>query len=132
VGTGLLDNPARLENGCYRARNTQRSQNTRQEILSEMRRRNMRAERPYKSQLVNELVELFGYHRNAALRALRPKPVVARALRPGSASGILAGETAAAAQGDLAGGVHTRVRISFLRAGETADEGQPSSMPLTR
>jgi len=55
------------------------SQNTRQEVLSQMRRRYLRAGRPYKSQLVTELVELFGYHRKAALRALRPKPVVPRA-----------------------------------------------------
>lgn len=54
--------------------NTQMSQNTRQEVLVQMRRRYARAGRPFKSQLVNELVELFGYHRKAALRALRPKP----------------------------------------------------------
>ena len=59
--------------------NTQMSQITRQEILSQMRRRYLRAGRPYKSQLVTELVELFGYHRKAALRALRPKPPVPRA-----------------------------------------------------
>jgi hypothetical protein len=58
---------------------TEMSQNTRQEVLSQMRRRYLRAGRPYKSQLVSELVELFGYHRKAALRALRPKPVLARA-----------------------------------------------------
>jgi hypothetical protein len=44
-----------------------------------MRRRYLRAGRPYKSRRVTELVELFGYHRKAALRALRPKPVLARA-----------------------------------------------------
>jgi hypothetical protein len=55
------------------------SQNTRPEVLSQMRRRYLRAGRPYKSQRVTELVELFGSHRKAALRALRPKPVRARA-----------------------------------------------------
>jgi hypothetical protein len=55
------------------------SQNTRQEVLLQMRRRYWRAGRRYKSQLVTELVERFGYHRKAALRALRPKPVLARA-----------------------------------------------------
>ena len=44
-----------------------------------MRRRYLRAGRHYKSQLVTELVELFGYHRKAAPRALRPKPVLLRA-----------------------------------------------------
>lgn len=58
--------------------NTQMSQNTRQEVLVQMRRRYVRAGRKFKSQLVNELVELFGYHRKAALRALRPRPLVPR------------------------------------------------------
>jgi hypothetical protein len=55
------------------------SQKTRQEVLSQMRRRYLRAGRPYKSQRVTELVELFGDHRKAALRALRSKPPVPRA-----------------------------------------------------
>ncbi len=59
--------------------NTRRSQNTRQEVLAQMRRRYARAGRPFKSQLVNELVELFGYHRKAALRARWPRPAVERA-----------------------------------------------------
>jgi hypothetical protein len=59
--------------------NTQMSQNTRQEVLLQMRRRYLRAGRNYKSQLVTEMVELFGYHRKAALRALRPKVPVPRA-----------------------------------------------------
>jgi hypothetical protein len=54
--------------------NTQMNPNTRQEVLVQMRRRYARAGRNYKSQLVTELVELFGYHRKAALRALRPRP----------------------------------------------------------
>jgi len=44
-----------------------------------MRRRYLRAGRPYKSQLVTEPVELFGCHRKAALRALQPKAPVLRA-----------------------------------------------------
>jgi len=55
------------------------SPNTRQEVLTQMRWRYLRAGRPYKSQRVTELVELFGSHRKGALRALRPKPVLARA-----------------------------------------------------
>jgi len=59
--------------------NTQMSQDTRQEIISQMRRRYLRAGRHYKSQLVSQRVELFGYHRKAALRVLRSKPVLPRA-----------------------------------------------------
>ena len=59
--------------------NTQMSQNTRQEVLSQMRRRYLRAGRNYKAQLLDQLVELFGYHRKAAVRALRPKSVAATA-----------------------------------------------------
>ena len=44
-----------------------------------MRRRYLRAGRPYKSQRVTKLVELFGYPLKAALRALRPKAPVPRA-----------------------------------------------------
>jgi hypothetical protein len=55
------------------------SQNTRQEVLSQMRRRYLRAGRYYKSQRITELVELFGSHRKAAQRAQWPKPVLARA-----------------------------------------------------
>jgi hypothetical protein len=40
--------------------NTQMSQNTRQEVLYQMRRRYLRAGRRYKSQRVTQLVELFG------------------------------------------------------------------------
>jgi len=59
--------------------NTEMSPNTRQEVLRQMRRRYLHAGRRYKSQLVTELVEYFGYHRKAAVRALRPKPVLVRA-----------------------------------------------------
>jgi hypothetical protein len=48
-------------------------------MLVQMRRRYARAGRPFKSQLVNELVELFSYHRKAALRALRSRPAVVQA-----------------------------------------------------
>lgn len=59
--------------------NTQMSPKTRQEVLIQMRRRYLRAGRSYKAQLLDELVDLFGYHRKAAVRALRPKPTLARA-----------------------------------------------------
>lgn len=51
------------------------SQITRQEILEKKRHRYERAGKKHKSQIVDELVELFGYHRKAALRALRPKAI---------------------------------------------------------
>jgi hypothetical protein len=89
------------------------SQKTRQEVLSQMRRRYLRAGRRYKPQLVSQLVELFGYHRKAVLRALRPKSVLARApFARGRPPGIRAGATAAAAQGHLAGGPPTLWRAS--------------------
>ena len=87
------------------------SQITRQEVLSQMRRRYLRAGRPSKSQRVTELVELFGSHRKAALCALRLKPVVARALRSRSVRGILAGKTAEATQGQLAEGGFFRSQL---------------------
>lgn len=59
--------------------NPQMSPNTRQEVLLQMRRRYLRAGRNYKAQLLDELVELFGYHRKAAVRALRPRPAPAPA-----------------------------------------------------
>ena len=59
--------------------NTQMSPKTRQEVLMEMRRRYVRAGRRYKAQLLNELVQLFGYHRKAAVRALQPKPAAVAA-----------------------------------------------------
>src|SRR5687768_2645663 len=66
--------------GVTEAINPQMSQNTRQEILIQMRRRYQRAGRKYKAQLLDELVELFGYHRKAAVRALQCKPTPARAV----------------------------------------------------
>jgi hypothetical protein len=57
----------------------QMSPNTRQEVLLPMRRRYLRAGRTHKARLLDELVELFGYHRKAAVRALRPRPALARA-----------------------------------------------------
>jgi hypothetical protein len=52
------------------------SQITRQEVLVQKRDRYARAGKEYKTKIINELVELFGYHRKAAIRALRPRPVI--------------------------------------------------------
>lgn len=47
------------------------SQNTRKEILAKLRRHYQTAGREYKRKLLNQAQELLGYHRKAAIRALR-------------------------------------------------------------
>lgn len=56
--------------------NTKMSQITRSEVLAKKRDRYARAGREHKTKIIDELVELFGYHRKAAVRALRPRPVM--------------------------------------------------------
>ena len=51
------------------------SQKTRKEILTKMRRRYGSAGKEHKRTLLDQAQELFGYHRKAAIRALRAKPV---------------------------------------------------------
>jgi len=53
--------------------NTQMSEMTRQEVLVRKRERYVRAGKEHKGKIIDELVELFGYHRKAAIRALRPR-----------------------------------------------------------
>lgn len=53
------------------------SQNTRTEVLAKKRDRYARAGKEHKTKIINELVELFGYHRKAAIRALQSRPVIA-------------------------------------------------------
>jgi hypothetical protein len=74
---GLLGRPPLTQKGCYRAMNTQMSQITRQEVLAKKRERYARAGQEHKTKILDELVELFGYHRKAAVRALRPRVPVA-------------------------------------------------------
>ena len=50
------------------------SQITRQEVLAQKRLRYVRAGREHKKRILDELMELFGYHRKAAIRALRAQP----------------------------------------------------------
>ena len=57
--------------------NTKMSQITRQEVLVAQRDRYARAGKEHKTKIINELVELFGYHRKAAIRALQLRPVIA-------------------------------------------------------
>src|SRR5262249_22443741 len=46
------------------------SEITRKEVLAKLRRRYAAAGQEYKGKLIDEAVELFGYHRKAAIRAL--------------------------------------------------------------
>src|ERR1039458_6363604 len=55
---------------------TQMSQITRAEVLAQKRDRYARAGKEHKNKIITELVELFGYHRKAAIRALRQRPKV--------------------------------------------------------
>jgi hypothetical protein len=50
------------------------SQITRQEVLERKRWRYRHAGKEHKTKIIDELVELFGYHRKAAIRALRSRP----------------------------------------------------------
>ena len=51
------------------------SQTTRIEVLEKLRRRYKAAGAQYKSKLLDQAVQLLGYHRKAAIRALRRKTV---------------------------------------------------------
>ena len=55
--------------------NTQMSEITRQEVLAKKRDRYARAGREHKAKILDEVVELFGYHRKSAIRALRAEPI---------------------------------------------------------
>src|SRR5512143_660095 len=50
------------------------SQQSKSEVLGQLRRQYRRAGHDYKCQLINQAVQLLGYHRKAAIRALRHKP----------------------------------------------------------
>ena len=45
------------------------------EVLEKLRGRYARAGQEHKAQIINPVVELFGYHRKAAIRVLRDKPL---------------------------------------------------------
>jgi len=60
-----------LKKGVTQAMHPKMSQQTRQEVLHKLRGRYARAGLPHKSVLIDQVVELFGYHRKAAIRALR-------------------------------------------------------------
>ena len=54
------------------------SHQTKQEVLAKLRRPYGKAGRSYKAQLLDQAVTLFGYHRKAAIRALRGRPAPPR------------------------------------------------------
>lgn len=61
------------------------SQNTRKEVLQKLRKQYAKAGRKYRCQLLDQAVELLGYHRKSALRALRrdqPKGMADPVSRP--------------------------------------------------
>ena len=60
------------------------SQNTRKEVLNKLRRRYGRAGQEYKKKLLDQAQELLGYHRKAAIRALRAVETVRQ---PGNTGG---------------------------------------------
>jgi hypothetical protein len=51
---------------------------TKKEVLAKMRDRYRRAGTQHKTQILDQLQELFGYHRKAAIRALHPAPAPPR------------------------------------------------------
>jgi hypothetical protein len=54
------------------------SQQTKREVLAKLRRSYAQAGLVYKRQLLDQAVSLLGYHRKAAIRALRARPAVLR------------------------------------------------------
>ena len=62
------------------------SQTTKNQVLSQLRRRYVVAGREHKRKLLIQAVELLGYHRKAAIRALRARPkapIQSSCLNPG-------------------------------------------------
>jgi hypothetical protein len=55
------------------------SQLTRKEVLAKLQKHYVRAGMEYKTKLINQAVELFGYHRKAAIRALGRPAILAKA-----------------------------------------------------
>lgn len=56
------------------------STRTKDEVMKKLRRRYLTAGREHKRKLIGEAVALLGYHRKAAIRALRKRPAAARTL----------------------------------------------------
>jgi hypothetical protein len=62
------------------------SQESRQEVLAKVGRSYAQAGPRYKAKLLDQVIELFGYHRKAAIRALGGKRLAKKA---GSAPAII-------------------------------------------
>ncbi|OQC25441.1 MAG: hypothetical protein BWX68_01516 [Verrucomicrobia bacterium ADurb.Bin063] len=70
------------KSNCYRGWMDQTmSQSTRRELITKLRWRYQNAGAQYKRKLLDQAQELLGYHRKAAIRALRAVPVVPRGPR---------------------------------------------------
>ena len=54
------------------------SQNTRKEVLEKMCRRYQNGGTEHRKKLIDDAVELFGYHRKSAIRRLSTEPIRAR------------------------------------------------------
>ena len=65
---------------------TEMSQESRQEVLAKLRRSYAQAGLRYKAKLLDQAVELFGYHRKAAIRALGGRRPAKKA---GSAAAVI-------------------------------------------
>jgi hypothetical protein len=59
-----------LKKGVTRAMHPEMSKATRDEVLAKLRRHYARAGQAYKTKLLDQVIDLFGYHRKAAIRAL--------------------------------------------------------------
>ena len=91
---------------------TQMSQNTRTEVLAKQRARYARAGKEHKTKIINELVELFDYHRKAAIRARQPRSVPAAPFVIGRPREYDPDQLARSAQSRLAGRAPTLRRAA--------------------
>jgi hypothetical protein len=98
---------------------TEMSLKTRQETLARLRHFYKSAGPKHKSKLIQDAIDLLGYHRKAAIRALNAsstaKPTLKGAGFYRPASGVLAREAAAFFEADLVCGP-AAVRASFACA----------------
>ena len=67
------------QKGVLPAMDTEMDPKTKEQVMAKWRRHYAKAGPEYKRKLLDEAVRLFGYHRKAAIRALRARPAAARA-----------------------------------------------------
>ena len=70
VGRGGWDNRCARSPVTMAGMDTSMGSGTRQEVLAKLRRRYQGAGRPHRKKLIDQAVELLGYHRKSAIRAL--------------------------------------------------------------